>query len=65
MINSMGAGDAFSAALTLGLLSDSPIEKTLKQAAHLASAICEEVGAIPSQRNFYSRRFSRYTRGHK
>jgi fructokinase len=52
LVNSMGAGDAFSAMLATGLLQGWKLENTLQQAAALAAAICEETGAIPTDKNF-------------
>jgi fructokinase len=53
LVNSMGAGDAFSAMLAMGLLQGQEINFLQHRAAAMASAICAERGAIPHDRNFY------------
>jgi fructokinase len=45
--DTVGAGDAFTAALIAGLLSGRPIEKTHRHAAALAAFVCTRPGATP------------------
>lgn len=51
--DTVGAGDAFSACLALGLLRGWPPERTLSFATDLASAVCAIRGAVPRDGSFY------------
>ncbi|MFQ5507732.1 MAG: carbohydrate kinase [Leptospirillia bacterium] len=53
IVDTVGAGDSFSAVLILGLLSGWPPADTLHRAAALAAAICERRGACPNDPEFY------------
>jgi len=45
--DTVGAGDAFSAALTVGLLQNLPLEVINRRAAALAGYVCTREGAMP------------------
>jgi fructokinase len=47
VIDTVGAGDAFTAGLVYGLLMDFDIEKTNRIANQLASYVCSKTGATP------------------
>lgn len=47
VIDSVGAGDSFTAALVLGLLLDLPTEVLLVHAADVAAFVCTKAGATP------------------
>jgi fructokinase len=47
VIDTVGAGDAFTAALAVGLLRGSPLEHILHIACKTASEVCSQQGAIP------------------
>lgn len=53
LIDSVGAGDAFSAVMMLGILKQWDTQTTLFRANQLASAICTVLGAAPSNNGFY------------
>lgn len=46
VVDTVGAGDAFTAALTLGLIADMPHEEILQRAIHVAAHVCTQPGAI-------------------
>lgn len=54
IINSVGAGDAYSAILAVGYLRGWRPEKILSTATAFALRICEIDGAIPSSASFYN-----------
>ncbi len=45
--DTVGAGDCFSAVLTMGLLNDEPLESIAAQANRLAAFVCTQEGAMP------------------
>ena len=45
--DTVGAGDSFTAALTVGLLRGEGHAATLKKACEIASAVCSQHGAVP------------------
>lgn len=47
VVDSVGAGDAFSAALVTGLLNRRPLEVILASATQLAGYVCTQAGATP------------------
>jgi fructokinase len=49
----VGAGDAFAAAILLGILRRWPARLALERAAELAAAICTVRGALPADGAFY------------
>jgi len=53
-IDTVGAGDAFSAVYLQGLLANRPIEKNIVMAQQLAADIIGMRGAIPTDRAFYN-----------
>jgi fructokinase len=48
VVDTVGAGDAFTAALTLGLLLDWPLDRTNAHANEVACHVCGCAGATPS-----------------
>ena len=54
LVDSIGAGDAFSAVTILGLLHDWPMELTLERALAFAARICEQRGATAPDRALYT-----------
>ncbi len=52
-VDSVGAGDAFSAVLIKGLLRGWEAELTLKRAIEFASRVCTLRGALPGLRSWY------------
>jgi len=53
VVDSVGAGDAFSAVFLLGLLQAWPVEMTLDRAHRFAGEVCKLRGAIPESDDFY------------
>jgi fructokinase len=53
IVDTVGAGDAFSSVILLGLLRGWDTRDTLQRAQAFASAVVGIRGATPSQRNFY------------
>ena len=53
ILDTVGAGDAFSAVFMLGLLKGWAMPVTLQRAHHFAGAICGIRGAIPEHNDFY------------
>ena len=53
ILDTVGAGDAFSAVFMLGLLNGWAMPVTLQRAHHFAGAICGIRGAIPEHNDFY------------
>lgn len=49
--DTVGAGDAFTAAITLGLLHDRPLDAINEQANRLAAFVCSQRGATPKLPN--------------
>jgi fructokinase len=47
VVDTVGAGDAFVAAMTLGLLADYPLDKIIKYACAAAEYVCSQRGATP------------------
>lgn len=52
-IDTVGAGDAYAAMLTAGMLKGWTFEKMLDMAARFAARICEIKGAVPEPGSFY------------
>jgi fructokinase len=48
VVDTVGAGDAFTAALATGLLAGLPLRKIHEQATRLAAYVCTQKGATPS-----------------
>lgn len=55
LVDTVGAGDAFSAVFLLGDALRWPLAVTLERANAFAAAICTVPGAVPAQRAFYER----------
>jgi len=53
LVDPVGAGDAFTAVLVLGLLEHWPLEICMKRAGSFAALICGLRGAIPEKREPY------------
>lgn len=53
VVDTVGAGDGFSAVFILGKLQGWPVELTLARAHEFAAAICTLRGAAPQQADFY------------
>jgi len=53
VIDTVGAGDGFSACITLGLLCRWPPQAILDFASDFAAAICQIQGAVPANPSFY------------
>jgi len=53
LVDTVGAGDGFSAVFILGVLRNWPMDRTLERANAFAAAICGTRGAIPDHADFY------------
>lgn len=53
-VDSVGAGDAYSAVAILGMLRGWKPEIILQRASQFAAAICTVRGAVPPEKNFYT-----------
>ncbi|MDD2700646.1 MAG: carbohydrate kinase [Sideroxydans sp.] len=53
VVDTVGAGDGFSAVFILGKLQGWPLEQTLARAHEFAAAICTIRGAAPAHADFY------------
>jgi len=53
IVDTVGAGDAFSAVTIYGLLQKWPFEMISKRAMTFASSVCERRGATTTDKNFY------------
>ena len=53
MVDTVGAGDAFTSVTILGLTLGWPIQKTLERAQAFASAVVGVRGATVQDKNFY------------
>jgi len=60
VIDTVGAGDAFSAIFLLGRGRGWPLELTLARANEFAGAICAVNGAVPAAMNFYDKWVGRW-----
>ena len=54
VVDTVGAGDAFSSVLLLGIIQEWPLQKTIVRAQEFASAIVGQRGAILQDSNFYT-----------
>jgi fructokinase len=63
VIDTVGAGDAFSAIFLLGRARGWPLELTLARANEFAGAICAVAGAVPRDLNFYDKWVARWREG--
>ena len=55
LIDTVGAGDAFSAIFLLGRMRGWPLQQTLARANEFAGAICAIPGAVPQDMGFYDK----------
>jgi fructokinase len=53
IVDTVGAGDAFSSVFLLGILSGWKVQLTLDRAVRFAAAICRQRGAINKEQQFY------------
>ncbi|MFH0882203.1 MAG: PfkB family carbohydrate kinase [bacterium] len=53
LVDTVGAGDAFSAVLIIGLLKGWDAERTVKRATEFASRVCTILGALPNIKAWY------------
>lgn len=60
VIDTVGAGDAFSAIFLLGQMRGWPLDMTLARANEFAGAICAIPGAIPADMGFYDKWMTRW-----
>lgn len=60
VIDTVGAGDAFSAIFLLGRARGWPLEQTLARANEFAGAICAISGAVPRDMGFYDKWMTRW-----
>lgn len=60
VIDTTGAGDAFSAVFMLGRARGWPLETTLARANEFAGAICAVSGAVPGDMGFYDKWVARW-----
>ncbi|WP_323139821.1 PfkB family carbohydrate kinase [Massilia phyllosphaerae] len=63
VIDTVGAGDAFSAIFLLGRARGWPLELTLARANEFAGAICAVTGAVPQDMGFYDKWARRWLAG--
>ena len=47
VVDTVGAGDAFTAALTIGLLRGDPLGRSTRRASRLAGFVCSRSGGTP------------------
>ncbi|NQT10950.1 MAG: carbohydrate kinase [Desulfobacteraceae bacterium] len=53
--DTVGAGDAYTAMLSIGYINKWPLEQILEKASEFAARICEIEGAVPTDPNFYKK----------
>lgn len=53
-VDTLGAGDAFSAVTILGLVSNWPVKLILARATEFAAAVCRQRGAVCRDTSFYA-----------
>lgn len=63
MIDTVGAGDAFSAVSLLGMMRGWPVPRTLERALEFASRICSVRGATVQDKAMYSSYLSKWENG--
>jgi len=61
LVDAVGAGDGFSAITILGLLQGWNYSQILNRATAFAAQICQQRGAINTDRDFYARQMSKWT----
>lgn len=65
VVDTVGAGDSFSAVMIAGVIQDWPRALTLKRALDFAAAICEIRGATTSDRHLYENFLSQWYTHHE
>lgn len=60
LVDTVGAGDAFSAVYLVGRARGWPLDTTLERASAFAGAVCGLAGAVPSDLSFYTDWISRW-----
>jgi len=63
IVDTVGAGDAFSAVLVVGLMEDWPLHRTLRRALHFAADIVTQRGATNNDPALYQRHRQRWQDG--
>jgi len=58
VVDTVGAGDAFTSVLILGLTNEWPLRLTMQRAQDFASSIVEQQGATVHDQNFYQSRIA-------
>ena len=53
MVDTVGAGDAYSAMLLIGIIKGWEPDRMLSMASMFASRMCNIRGAVPDSRGFY------------
>jgi fructokinase len=53
LVDTVGAGDSFSAVMIAGILQKWPLQQTLDKALAFASSVCQMRGATTSDRRLY------------
>ena len=61
IVDTVGAGDSFSAVMILGLTHGWPLAQTLERALEFAAAICEQRGATSMDRALYDRYMKKWS----
>ena len=61
IVDTVGAGDAFSAVTILGVLRDWPLEVLAQRAVDFAAAVCRMRGATASDRELYRRYLQKWS----
>lgn len=61
LVDTVGAGDAFSAVVIMGILNDWPLTTSLARAAAFAAAVCGQRGATQKDGSFYRRARQEWT----
>jgi fructokinase len=54
IVDTVGAGDAFTAVAILGLLRDWPLDETIERAVRFAASVCGQRGATSENRSLYA-----------
>lgn len=64
VVDTVGAGDGFSAVTLLGLLRGWPLDVTMERAVEFASRICQINGALPPSHEWYSETLNSWNEKH-
>jgi fructokinase len=63
LVDTVGAGDSFSAVMISGILNQWPLQQSLNRALAFASAVCEMRGATTSDKSLYQRFLDEWKNG--